>query len=102
MIMVVLHYPSLLPTLKELQADKEKSVPFFENEIPGLVDKTWGTNEKTGRGASVYHFEDLASAEAWFDSDRQRGFREKNQATIEYFDVAAVAFRRPLKEQVRA
>ena len=102
MIMVILHYPALLPTLKELQADKEKSVPFFENKIPGLVDKTWGTNEKTGRGASVYHFGDLASAEAWFGSERQRSFREKNQATIEYFDVAAVALRRPLKEQVRA
>ncbi|MFC1492272.1 YdhR family protein [Nitrospinota bacterium] len=101
MIMVILHYPALLPTLKELQADKEKSAAFFENEVPGLVDKTWGTNEKTGRGASVYHFEDMASAEAWFNSERQRNFREKNQASIEYFDVAAIAFKRPLKEQVR-
>ena len=97
MIMVILHYPALMPTLKELREDKEKVVPFFENEIPGLIDKTWGTNEETGRGASVYHFEDMASAEAWFNSERQRSFRKENQATIEYFDVAAVAFRRPLK-----
>lgn len=102
MIMAVLHYPALKPTLKELQADKEKSVPFFENGIPGLIDKTWGTNEKTGRGVSVYHFEDMASAEAWFDSERQLSFRRQNQATLEYFDVAAVAFRRPLKERVHA
>ena len=98
MIMVILHYPALMPTLKELREDKEKALPFFENEIPGLVDKTWGTNEETGRGASVYHFEDMASAEAWFNSDLQTNFRKKNQATIEYFDVAAVAFKRPLKE----
>ncbi|MDP6560694.1 MAG: YdhR family protein [Candidatus Binatia bacterium] len=102
MIMVILNYPALLPTLKELQADKEKSVPFFENEVPGLVDKTWGMNEKTGRGVSVYHFEDRASAEAWFNSERQRNFREKNRADIEYFDVGAVAFKRPLNNQVRA
>ena len=98
MIMVILHYPALMPTLKELREDKEKVVPFFENEIPGLIDKTWGTNEETGRGASVYHFEDMASAEAWFNSERQRSFRKENHATIEYFDVAAVAFKRPLKE----
>ena len=97
MIMIILHYPALMPTLKELREDKEKAVPFFENEIPGLVDKTWGTNEATGRGASVYHFEDMASAEAWFNSERQTSFRKKVQATIEYFDVAAVAFKRPLK-----
>ena len=102
MIMVVLHYPALAPSLEELRADKEKSVPFFENEIPGLIDKTWGTNDKTGRGASIYHFENLASAEAWFNSERQRSFRAKNKATIEFFDVAAVAFKRPLKEHARA
>ena len=97
MIMVILHYPALMPTLKELRESREKSVPFFENEVPGLIDKTWGTNEATGRGASVYHFEDMASAEAWFNSERQRQFRKESQATIEYFDVAAVAFKRPLK-----
>jgi len=97
MIMVILHYPALMPTLEALRAAKEKSVPFFENEIKGLIDKTWGTNEKTGRGASVYHFEDMASAEAWFNSDIQKNFRAKNSATIEFFDVAAVAFKRPLK-----
>ena len=102
MIMVILHYPALLPTLEELRADKEKSVPFFESEIPGLIDKTWGTNERTGRGASVYHFEDLVSAEAWFNSERQWSFRAQNNATLEYFDVAAVAFKRPLKEHARA
>jgi len=98
--MVILHYPALMPTVEALRADKEKSLPFFENEIPGLIDKTWGTNEKTGRGASVYHFADKASADAWFNSDRQRDFRAKNQATIEFFDVAAVAFKRPLKEKI--
>ncbi len=77
MIMVVLHYPALLPTVEALRADKEKELPFFENEIPGLIDKTWGTNEETGRGASVYHFEDRASADAWFNSDRQRTFRKR-------------------------
>ena len=97
MIMVILHYPALMPTLKELREDKEKSVPFFENEIPGLIDKTWGTNDETGRGASVYHFEDMVSAEAWFNSEIQTNFRQENQATIEFFDVAAVAFKRPLK-----
>lgn len=97
MIMVILHYPALLPTLEELREDKQKVVPFFENNIPGLIDKTWGTNEKTGRGASVYHFEDMTSAEAWFNSEIQTNFRKENQATIEFFDVAAVAFKRPLK-----
>ncbi len=100
MVMVILHYPALAPTVEALRADKEKELPFFENEICGLIDKTWGTNEKTGRGASVYHFENIASAEAWFNSDRQRSFRAKHQATIEYFDVAAVAFKRPLRESV--
>jgi hypothetical protein len=99
MIMVILHYPALMPTVEALRADKEKAVPFFE-KIPGLIDKTWGTNEKTGRGASVYHFVDMASAGAWFNSDLQRSFREKNHATIEFFDVAAVVFKRPLKETV--
>ena len=99
MVMVILHYPALAPTVEVLRADKEKELLFFEKEIPGLIDKTWGTNEATGCGASVYHFEDRASADAWFNSERQRGFREKNHATIEYFDVAAVAYRRPLKER---
>ena len=98
MVMVILHYPALAPTVEALAADKEKDLPFFE-QMPGLIDKTWGTNEETGRGASVYHFEDRTSADAWFNSERQRGFRTKNHATIEYFDVAAVAFRRPLKEK---
>jgi len=99
MVMVVLHYPALAPTVEALRADKEKELPFFEKEIPGFIDKTWGTNEATGRGASVYHFEDRDSADAWFNSERQQGFRERNHATIEYFDVAAVAFRRPLKQR---
>lgn len=99
MVMVILHYRALMPTVAALRADKEKSLPFFENELPGLIDKTWGTNEETGRGASVYHFADRASADAWFNSERQRRFREENGATIEYFDVAAIAFTRPLKER---
>lgn len=99
MVMVILHYPALMPTVDALRADKEKALPFFENQIPGLIDKTWGTNDATGRGASVYHFEDRDSADAWFNSDLQRSFREKNHATIEFFEVAAIAFRRPLKER---
>jgi hypothetical protein len=99
MVMVILHYPALMPTVEALRADKEKELPFFENEIPGLIDKTWGINEETGRGASVYHFADKASADAWFNSDRQRGFREKNHATIECLEVAAVAFRSPLRDR---
>jgi len=102
MVMVILHYPALLPTVEALRVDKEKVLPFFEKEIPGLIDKTWGTNEETGRGASVYHFEDRASADAWFNSDQQRLFREKNRATLEFFDVAAIAFRRPLRDDARA
>jgi len=97
MVMVILHYPALMPTVEALRADKEKSLPFFE-KLPGLIDKTWGTNEQTGRGASVYHFEDRASADAWFNSERQRRFREENGATIEFFDVAAIAFTRPLRQ----
>ena len=102
MIMVILHYPAVAPTLGEVRADKEKSVPFFENEIPGLIDKTWGMNEETGRMASVYHFEDRPTADAWFDSEKQRSFRRQNNATIEFFDVAALAFRKPLREAATA
>jgi hypothetical protein len=75
-------------------------VSAFENDVPGLIDKTWGMNEETGRMCSVYHFEDRASAEARFASDRYRDFVETtlhNQIELEYFDVAAVASRRPLK-----
>jgi len=49
---------------------------------------------------SVYHFEDRASAEACFATDRFRDYVEntlKNQLEMEYFDVAAVAYRAPLK-----
>jgi len=97
MVMVILHYPNLMPTLKELRDAKEKESKFFEKEIPGLIDKTWGINEKTGRGASVYHFEDWDTANAWFNSERQKKFREENQATIDYYDVGAVAYVRSLK-----
>lgn len=96
MIMAILHYPALMPTLEALRADKEKSVPFFET-IPGLIHKTWGINEKTGRGASVYHFEDQTSADAWFNSEASQRFRAVNNASLEYFDVAAIASTRPLK-----
>jgi len=98
-VMAILHYPALMPTVEALRAYTEKWVPFFENKIPGLIDKTWATNEKTNRGASVYHFEDMASAEAWFNSDIQKDFRAKNYATLEILDVGAVAFKRPLKHR---
>lgn len=97
MIIVVLHYPALAPTLAELAADKEIAVPFFETEIPGLIDKTWAMNEETGRGISVYHFEDMSTAQAWFGSERQSAFRRQHHATIEFYDVAAVAVCRSLK-----
>jgi hypothetical protein len=98
MVMVILHYRTLKPTLEELRAHKEPDVPFFENDIPGLIDKTWGMDEETGRGASVYHFEDRATADAWFNSERQRTFRKTNGASLEFLDVGAVAVRRHLKE----
>jgi hypothetical protein len=96
--MVVLRYPALAPTVGELAADKAQVVDFFEREIPGLIDKTWAMDEEAGTGISVYHFEGPASAEAWFGSDRQREFRRKNGASLEYFDVGAVAVRRPLRD----
>ena len=49
MMMVILHYPAVAPTLAEVRADKEEAAAFFENEVPGLIDKTWGMNEETGR-----------------------------------------------------
>ena len=96
MMMVILHYPAVAPTLAEVRADKEEAAAFFENEVPGLIDKTWGMNEETGRMASVYHFEDKATADAWFNSEKQRSFRRANNASLEYFDVAAIAYTKPL------
>jgi heme-degrading monooxygenase HmoA len=98
MIMVILQYRALAASATELGADKTAQVPFFES-IPGLIDKTWAQNDETGRGVSVYHFEDRASADVWFDSDRQREFRRINGASIEYFDVGAIAVRVPLRPQ---
>ena len=49
---------------------------------------------------SVYHFEDRASAEARFATERFRDFVEEtlqNQLEMEFFEVAAVASKRPLK-----
>jgi len=49
---------------------------------------------------SVYHFEDRASAEACFATERFRDYVETtlhNQLEMEYFDVAAVASKGPLK-----
>ena len=100
MVVVVLLYPAYLPTFEEVAARCQAAVPLFENDVPGLIDKTWGMNEKTARMCSVYHFEDRASAEACFATDRFRDYVEntlKNQLEMEYFDVAAVAYRAPLK-----
>lgn len=96
MIIVVLNYPALTDTVEELGREKQEVVSFFET-IPGLIDKTWAMDESTGRGISVYHFEDRVSADAWFDSDRQREFRRLNQATIDFYDVGAVAVAAPLR-----
>ena len=96
MVIVVLTYPALTDTVDELQTQKQEVVPFFEG-IPGLIDKTWAMNESTGRGISVYHFEDRASADAWFNSERQREFRRVNGATIDFYDVGAVAVAVPLR-----
>ncbi len=100
MKMVVIRYPAVLPTFEEVAARSQKFVPFFEKEVPGLIDKTWGMNEETGRMVSVYHFEDGASAEAYFQTPTWTNFRDevlKNRHEMEFFDVAAVAFKRPLK-----
>jgi len=100
MVVVVLLYPAYLPTFDETAERCRAMVSAFENDVPGLIDKTWGMNEETGRMCSVYHFEDRASAEARFASDGFRDFVETtldNQVELEYFDVAAVASRRPLK-----
>ncbi len=99
MVMVVLHYPALTDGVDELRTQKQQSVPFFE-AIPGLIDKTWAMNESTGRGISVYHFEDRDSADAWFNSERQREFRRMNGATIDFYDVGAVAVAAPLRRSV--
>ena len=96
--MVVLEYPALAESAARLGADKAGQVAFFES-IPGLLDKTWAQNDETGRGISVYHFEDRASADAWFDSDRQSEFRRVNGATIEFYEVGTVAVRAPLRAE---
>ena len=97
MVMVILNYPNLKPTVGELQEYCKEWVPKLE-AVPGIVDKTWGINEETGQGVSVYHFEDRAAADAWFNSEFQKGFRSRNHATIQYYDIGGVSFVRPLKE----
>lgn len=100
MVLVVLRYPAYLPTFEEVVDRCRAMVPVFESEIPGLIDKTWGMNEETGTMCSVYHFEDRASAEARFATERFRKFVEdtlQNQLEMEFFDVAAVAVRQSLK-----
>ena len=100
MILVVLRYPAYLPTFDEVAERCQAMVPVFESEIPGLIDKTWGMNEEKGTMCSVYHFEDRASAEARFATERFRDFVEEtlqNQLEMEFFEVAAVASKRSLK-----
>lgn len=101
MILAILEYRALAESVEQLARDKEQSAPFFEKEIPGLVDKTWAQNDETGRGTSVYHFEDRQSADAWFDSDRQREFRRVNGASIDFYEVGMVAVRSALKTDAR-
>ncbi len=94
MVLVVLRYPAYLPTFDEVAARCQAMVPVFESEVPGLIDKTWAMNEEMGTMCSVYRFEDRASAEARFATERFRDFVEntlQNQLEIEYFDIAAVA-----------
>ncbi|NNC41578.1 MAG: hypothetical protein HKN95_12925 [Acidimicrobiia bacterium] len=100
MVLVVLRYPAYLPDFDEVAERCRAMVPIFERDIPGLIDKTWGMNEEAGTMCSVYHFEDRASADARFATDRFRDFVEntlQSQLEMEFFDVAAVAARRPLK-----
>jgi len=100
MVVVVLLYPACLPTFDEIAERCRAAVPVFEKDVPGLIDKTWGMNEEKGRMCSVYHFEDRASAEACFATERFRDYVETtlhNQLEMEYFDVAAVASKGPLK-----
>ncbi len=96
MILALLRYPALAPTVEKLAVEKQEAVPFFET-IPGLIDKTWAMDEATGSGVSVYHFEDRDSAEAWFGSDQQQAFRATNGASLELFDVGMVVVRSPLR-----
>ncbi len=88
--------PALTHSVDELRNQKQEVVSSFET-IPGLIDKTWAMNESTGRGISVYHFEDRDSADAWFNTERQREFRGLNGATIDFYDVGAVAVAAPLR-----
>ena len=100
MVVAVLRYPAYLASFDEVAERCQALVPVFESEIPGLINKTWGMNEETGTLCSVYHFEDRASAEARFASEGFRDFVDKtlqNRLEIEFFEVAAVASRRPLK-----
>ena len=100
MVVVVLLYPAYLPTFEEIVERCRALVPVFERDVPGLMAKTWGMNENEGRMCSVYHFEDRVSAEAYFATEQFRTYVENtlhNQLELEYFDVAAVASRRPLK-----
>ena len=100
MVVVILRYPAYVSTFAEAAEQCQAKVPVFENEIPGLINKTWGMDEATGTMCSVYHFEDRASAEARFASAGFQRFVEEtlhNRLEIEYFDVAAVAVRRPLE-----
>lgn len=96
MIVAVLHYTALTDTVDELRTQKQELVSFFES-IPGLIDKTWAMNETTGRGVSIYHFEDRSSADAWFNTERQQEFRRLNGATLDFYDVGAVAVAAPLR-----
>ena len=100
MVVVVLRYPAYLPTFDEVAERCRPLVPIFEKDVQGLIDKTWGMNEEKGRMCSVYHFEDRLSAEVYFATEQFQEYVENtlhNQLEMEYFDVAAVAYKRPLK-----
>jgi heme-degrading monooxygenase HmoA len=97
MVMVILNYPNLKPTLKDLKEYCKEWVPKLE-AVPGIVDKTWGINEETGQGVSVYHFEDRAAADAWFNSQFQKDFRTRVHATIQYYEIGGIVFKQPLKK----
>ena len=51
---------------------------------------------------SVYHFEDKTTADARFNSGKQHSFLRANNASLEYFDVAAIAFTKPPGEEAAA
>ena len=52
--------------------------------------------------ASACYFEDKATADTWFNSGKQHSICRANNASLEYFDVAATAITKALGEEAAA